>query len=144
VAALDVLPLAQAKDHLNIPASNVDNDAELTREIGVAVERVQRHIGRVLVDQASSSASEIFACKVALAYFWVTMRPENAPPPGYMTGGNDDTPAYFVPLSKRLAEILGGESGGATSAPTGAFDDPPAWPDPPRATGTYQTVIVWR
>lgn len=143
MAALDVLPLAQAKDHLNIPSDNVDNDAELTRMIGAAVERVERHVGRTLTDQASCTASEVLASKVVLADYWITKRPENGPPPGYMTGPNDDTPSFYVSLRDRLVEILGGESGGAASAPSGVFDDPPRWPDPPLPCGTGVTYY-WR
>lgn len=135
MAALDVLPLAQAKDHLNIPSDNVDNDAELTRMIGAAVERVERHVGRTLTDQASCSASQILASKVVLADYWITQRPENGPPPGWMTGGNDDTPGYVVPLRERLVEILGQPSNAAGGAPTYAFPDAAPWPDPPLPCG---------
>ncbi len=144
MAALDVLPLATAKAHLNIPSTDTSNDVELTAMIGAAVERVQRHVGFIL-DPLALTGSQLLACKVALAFYWVTDRPENGPPPGYMTGGNDDTPAYFVSLKDRLVEILGGETGGAGTSPIGAFPDAPiAWPDPPRAVGTFQPIIVWR
>lgn len=53
MAALDVLSLTQAKEHLNIPASDGQHDNELTRFIEAVVPAVERRINVKLYPRAA-------------------------------------------------------------------------------------------
>lgn len=133
MAALDVLTLVKAKDHLNIPAGNTQHDSELTDMIGSAVERVERHLGKKLVDAATSTASELLATKVVLAEYWRTQRAAMGGRAGYGTrdtGLQDTGPASGAPLEVKLTEILGPPPSSSGATPRGSFPSASPWPDP--------------
>lgn len=135
MAPLEVLPLPAAKEYLNIPAASVVNDAELAGFVPAAVERVERHLGRTLVDAATSTASEVLAVKVVLGEYWRTQRVRARG--GAMGGGQtgaaieaDSGPAGVAPLRVRLTELLGDEVSEPGEGPRGAFPAASRWPDP--------------
>lgn len=133
MAALDVLPLPAAKEYLNIPAASTVNDTELAGFIPAAVERVERHLGRPLIDAATSTASEVLAVKVVLGDFWRTQRVRA----GRSFGGAsssaveaDSGPAGMAPLRVRLSDLLGEEVSEPGEIPRGSFPAASRWPDP--------------
>lgn len=128
MAALDVLPLDEAKKYLN-KSSDTDDD-ELTGFIAAAVERVERHVGGSI---EPPTASQLLAVKVVLGEYWETQRVAAAgPTPVYANSVDDDGPTGTAPLSVRLAEILGDA---LSESPQGSFPDPLPWPDPIRWCG---------
>lgn len=130
MAALDVLPLDEAKRYLN-KSSDTDDD-ELTGFIAAAVERVERHVGGSI---EPPTASQLLAVKVVLGEYWETQRVAAAGPTSIYTAAiavDDDGPTGSAPLRMRLAEILGDP---ASDSPRGSFPDPLPWPDPIRWCG---------
>lgn len=140
MAALDVLPLDVAKRYLNIPLDRTTDDVELSEDfIPPAVERVERHLGRPLVDVASTTATERLAVKVVLGAYWRTQRVGMGRSGSYGGGGAsgaaleaDSDPAGAAPLRARLTDLLGesAEDEALTPAPIGCFPPAAAWPDP--------------
>lgn len=123
MAALDVLPLDEAKRYLN-KSSDIDDD-ELTGFIAAAVERVERHVGGSI---EPPTASQLLATKVVLGEYWETQRVAAAgPTPVYANSVDDDGPTGTAPLSVRLAEILGDAS---SESPSYSFPSAQPWPDP--------------
>ncbi len=147
MAALDVLPLAAAKEHINFrpPQDQGQNDAEILEMIPAAVERVERHLGRTLSDAVTASFSERLAVKVVFATYWQTQRGTTTR--GSRGGGASGTaieadsgPAGAAPLTSRLTELLGDAAQEAGDAPRGSFPEPEPWPDPVRVG----TTAWWR
>lgn len=142
MSALDVLPLEKAKRYLNIPLAQTQHDDELEQDfIPPAVERVQRHLGRTLVDETSTSGSERLALKMVLGEYWRTQRV--AAGRGRISGGGasgtaieaDSGPAGEAPLRVRLTDLLGEEAPDQHTSPRGTFPPACGWPDP-AAVGT--------
>lgn len=123
MAALDVLPLDEAKKYLN-KSTDTDDD-ELTGFIAAAVERVERHVGGSI---EPPTASQLLATKVVLGEYWETQRVAAAgPTPVYANSVDDDGPTGTAPLSVRLAEILGDA---LSESPSYSFPSAQPWPDP--------------
>jgi hypothetical protein len=146
MAPLDVLPVAAAREYLNI--RRTDDDAELAEFIAAAVERVERHIagdagvGSTLTTAEDATALQLLAVKAVLADYWATQRVRVSR--GTYGGGTaaaveaDTGPDGAASLRARLTELLGppaGDGGGAPPAPTGSFPPGRLWPDPPRVWG---------
>lgn len=136
MAPLDVLPLAEAKEHLNkVTNAQPGGDDELIEMIGAAVERVQEHLGgRELT--AAAGFSERLACKVVLADYWKTQRPTigGRQPYGGQAGfAQEDGPTSGASLMAKLTAILGPAVSAASNLPIGRFPTPtiPDLPEPP-------------
>lgn len=146
MAALDVLPLDQAKKHVNAKLDVTTDDDEMKAFIPAAVERVDRHLfteaeraaGRSLANPGEQvTASRQLAVKVVFAEYWRTQRGRSARASvGAMSAAaveTDSGPAGVASLRLRLTELLGpaaAESG--STPPSGSFPPPAAWPDPAR------------
>lgn len=145
MAALDVLPLDEAKDFLNISRARSEWDGELSGFIAAAVERVERHIageagiGVTLVAAADANALQLLAVKAVLAEYWRTQRTRGVGRGG--AGGTtaaaveaDSGPAGMASLRARLVDLLGPAAEpdglGTVPAPRGTFPPAQAWPDP--------------
>lgn len=136
--ALEVLPLAKAKEHLNrTEVRQPGEEGELIDMIGAAVERVERHLGRY---PQPGKILEQLACKVVLAEYWKTQRPSTVRTSAYPTaaGEVDDGPTSGVSITAKLTELLGPPSGGSGGSPQGLFPSPLAWPDPVERPGRYR------
>lgn len=136
MSALDVLPLAAAKEHINFraPQDQGQNDAEILEMIPAAAERVERHLGR---PPSAGSFSERLAVKVVFAEYWRTQRGSSTTRGSRGGGGAsgaaieaDSGPAGAAPLTSRLTELLGDPVQEAGDAPRGSFPEPQRWPDP--------------
>jgi len=128
VAPIDVVPLTIAKAHLNKTDDDAD-DAEVTRWIGAAVRRVERHLGRSL-DPGPAVDDELAACLVVLGEWWRTQRPPRGNLGGIVgrdPGAQDTAPTSGAPLRVKLEELLGPEAGGQAQ---GSFPLPEPYPDP--------------
>lgn len=133
MSALDVLSVEDAKAYLN--ERTTAHDDELARFIGAAVARVEKHLGRSLVDAAEVTPLEQLAVEMVLADYWRTQRTSASTRGGYVSPPyeGDDGPGGVASLRVRLTDLLGepaAEKAGAGSAPQGSFPAPAAWPDP--------------
>lgn len=132
MAPIDVVPLDVAKDHLNKDLTVHTEDAELTRWIGAAVRRVERHLGRSL-GPGPAVDDELAACLVVLGEFWRTQRPPRGSVNGVVgrdAGAQDTSPTSGAPLRLKLEELLGPEAGPAGLQARGSFPLPSCYPDP--------------
>lgn len=129
--ALEVLPLAKAKEHLNrTEVRQPGEEGELIDMIGAAVERVERHLGRY---PQPGKILEQLACKVVLAEYWETQRPDQGRSTGYPGAGgpdSDDGPTSQKSIRVKLIELLGPPAAEDGSSPQGLFPPPRSWPDP--------------
>lgn len=137
-ATRNVISLTDARLYLNkLGAGAVDED-ELRTMIAAAVGRVDRHLGRSLLDATSVTESEVLAVKAVLAEFWRTQRSRfggrsNVGMPTTAAAIDLDAgPAGGASLRAKLTDLLGepAASGGGVAAPTGSFPSPCEWPDP--------------
>lgn len=149
MAALDVLPLDQAKKHVNTELAITTDDAEMTAFIEAAVERVDRHLwteaeretGRSLTAAGEPvTPSRRLAVMVVFAEYWRTQRPRGARSGGAAVSvaavEADSGPAGVASLTSRLTELLGpaAESSSGTAA-VGSFPAALPWPDPALPAG---------
>ncbi|MBN9791290.1 hypothetical protein DMP17_22165 [Pseudonocardia sp. TMWB2A] len=127
---LDVLPLEKAKQHLNRTVNRQPGEEdELIDMIGAAVDRVERHLGRFPV---VGKVIEQLACKVVLAEYWETQRPDTGRTgyPGASGPDSDDGPTSQKSIRVKLTELLGPPAADTGGSPQGLFPPPRAWPDP--------------
>lgn len=139
MAALDVLPLADAKVYLNI--TTTAHDDELEKFIGAAVARVDKHLGLdqpgevSLAEQTELTPLQRLAVEMVLAEYWRTQRISATNRSTYVAQPweDDDGPAGTASLRARLTDLLGEPAAtkrGTGAAPQGTFPSATPWPDP--------------
>lgn len=144
MAAIDVLPLPTAKQHLNKRSDDTVDDLELLGMIDAAVERVERHVGPGVLGTPATGL-QLLAVKAVLAVYWRTQRVRRT---GGGQGGAsgaaielDTAPGGAAPIRAVLTDLLGPPVDGGVDtppAPVGAFPPAQGWPDP-----ALPLAVVW-
>lgn len=130
VGEASVVSLADARAHLNVTIGRTVDDEELRPVLLASVERVERHLGFDLVGQPT--ASQRLAVLEVLGELWTRSqraRFGGARPTAGYGGQQADDGGGWLPLERRLTDLLGEAVIPTKGAPQGCFPAPLGWPE---------------
>lgn len=113
------ITLDEAKTHLNIPLTYLDDDTELELFVDAANEWIAAEV----TDDTTAVAR--LATRMLVAHWWQTQR---GPAGGSFGDDGDGSRGAWFSIPNKVRELLQ-EKHAAASTPQGSFPDAVAWPD---------------